>query len=114
MADFALNARREGDIGVLEVEGYINNDGGEQVAEVCYQMIDEGVKQFVINLERCKIVNSMGVSCLIEIIEKVREMEGRVGFCCVTSTTAKTFKIMGLLQASSIYESEGEALQEVG
>ena len=112
MADFGLNARREGDTGVLEVEGYINNDGGEQVAEVCYQMIDEGVKQFVINLERCKIVNSMGVSCLIEIIEKVKEMEGSVGFCCVTPTTAKTFKIMGLLQASNIYESEGEALQE--
>jgi len=52
----------------------------------------------------------MGVSCLIEVIEKVKDLKGRVGFCNVAPTMAKTFKIMGLLQASSIYESEAEAL----
>ncbi len=111
MADFGLNVRRENEVGVLDVEGYINNDGGTLIADACYQLIDEGVKNFVINLQQCKMVNSMGISCLIEVIEKVKELQGRFGFCNVAPTTAKTFKIMGLLQASSIYSSEAEALQ---
>ena len=114
MADFGLDVKREGDAGVLAVAGYINNEGGEQVASACYELIDAGVKDFVINLEQCKIVNSMGVSCLIEVIEKVKDLGGSVGFCNVAPTMAKTFKIMGLLQASSIYENEGEALQGGG
>jgi len=111
MADFGLNVRQVESAGVLDVEGYINAVGGDEIASACYKLIDEGVRHFVVNLEKCKIVNSMGVSCLIEVIEKVKELEGQVGFCCVTPTMAKTFKIMGLLQASTIYATEAEALQ---
>jgi len=106
-----LDVKREGDAGVLAVAGYINNEGGEQVASACYELIDGDVKKFVINLEQCKIANSMGISCLIEVIEKVKDLGGSVGFCNVAPTMAKTFKIMGLLQVSSIYGDEGEALQ---
>ena len=111
MADFELNVRQVEEAGVLDVEGYINAVGGDEIASACYKLIDEGVLHFVVNLEKCKIVNSMGVSCLIEVIEKVMVLEGKVGFCCVTPTMAKTFKIMGLLQASTIFDTEAEALQ---
>ena len=110
MADFRLDLEKGDGVGILAVEGYINNEGGEEITAACDQCIEEGIKDFVINLEQCKIVNSMGVSCLIEVIEKVKDLKGRVGFCNVAPTMAKTFKIMGLLQASSIYESEAEAL----
>ena len=52
----------------------------------------------------------MGVSCLIEVIETVKDRKGSVGFCNMALTMAKTFKIIGLLQVSSIYENEAEAL----
>ena len=111
MADFELDVRKQDATGVLAVGGYINHEGGDEIASNCYRLIDEGVNDFVINLEKCKIVNSMGVSCLIEVIEKVKELQGSVGFCCVSPTMAKTFKIMGLLQGSTIYDTEEEALQ---
>lgn len=114
MADFELSVRREGDTGVLAVGGYINNVGGEQVADACYELVDGGVKDFVVNLAQCKIANSMGISCLIEVIEKVRELQGSIGFCHVAPTLAKTFRIMGLLQVATIYETEAEALKAVG
>jgi anti-anti-sigma factor len=113
MADFELNVRRESEAGVLEVAGYINKDAGTLIADTCFELIGEGVTTLVINMQACKMVNSMGISCLIEVIEKVKELEGRFGFCNVAPTTAKTFKIMGLLQASSIFSSEADALQAV-
>ena len=106
-----INVKCEGDTGVLAVTGYINYARGEEIATACDELIDGGIAKLVIDLKQCKIVNSMGVSYLIEVIEKVKDLGGSVGFCNMAPTMAKTFKSMGLLQASSIYASEGEALQ---
>jgi anti-sigma B factor antagonist len=109
-----VRVRHEGKVGVLECEGYINNMGGEKVAEVCYGLIDEGIKHFILNLAKVRIINSIGISILIEIIEKLKELDGGVVFCCAEPTIAKTFRIMGLLKTASLHETEEEALKEVG
>ena len=85
----------------------------EPVAEAGEALIREGVKYLVFNLEKSHIANSMGISILIEIIEKVRELEGKVAFCCVAPILAKTFQIMGLLKVAEIYDTEDQAVQAV-
>jgi len=112
MADtLELQVRRAGEIGIVEIKGYINNTGGEQVAQICEVLIEEGIRRLVLNLGKSSLVNSVGVSFLIETIEKVKELEGQVAFCCVSHTIAKTFQIMGLLQMASLYETEQEAVK---
>jgi anti-anti-sigma factor len=101
--------RREG-IAVIYTDGYINNQGGEEIARVAYQLIDEGYRNLVLNLEKTKIVNSIGISILIEIIEKMLEIEGRLAFCNLTPTIEKTFHIMGLAQYAGIYADEATAV----
>ena len=89
--------RRDG-LAVIYTEGYINNQGGEEIARVAYKLLDEGYKALLLNLAGTKIVNSIGISILIEIIEKMIEIGGHLGFCCLTPTIEKTFHIMGLAQ----------------
>ena len=103
--------RREG-IAVIYTDGYINNQGGEEIASVAYQLVDEGYRSLVLNLEKTKIVNSIGISILIEIIEKMLEVDGRLGFCNLTPTIHKTFHIMGLAQYTTIYPDEAAALAQ--
>ena len=43
--------RRDG-IAVIYTDGYINNQGGEEIARVAYQLIDEGYRELLLNLER--------------------------------------------------------------
>ena len=105
-----VQVRREGEIGVVDVEGYINSDGGEEVAAACNGLLDDGVLRCVLNLEKCTIVNSVGISFLIEVIERVKELQGRIAFCSVTRTIGKTFQIMGLLQTAELHDGEAEAL----
>jgi len=90
---------------VLHTDGYVNNPGGEKIAKECYKLIDEGFKHFVLNFEKSKVINSIGISILIEIIEKVLEIKGSVSFTGLTATISKTFKIMGLIQYTKVYES---------
>src|SRR5215207_7876354 len=101
--------RRDG-MAVIYTEGYINNQGGEEIARVAYKLIDDGFKVLLLNLAGTKIVNSIGISILIEIIEKMIEIEGRLGFCSLTPTIEKTFHIMGLAQYASIFPNEPAAM----
>ena len=87
--------RRE-HLAVIYTEGYINNQGGEEIARVAYELIEDGEKSLLLNLVGTKIVNSIGISILIEIIEKMLEIDGHLAFCCLTPTIEKTFHITGL------------------
>ena len=104
--------RRDG-LAVIYTEGYINNQGGEEIARMAYKLIDEGYKTLLLNLGGTKIVNSIGISILIEIIEKMLEIEGRLGFCSLTATIEKTFHIMGLAQYAPIFPDEDAAVVQL-
>ena len=109
--DFSLTTRNEGDVVIIETNGYLNNVGGEQIAQACYKEIDNGKKLFLINLENSKVVNSIGVSILIEIIEKLQDVDGRLGYYNLAPIVEKTFNIMGLTKYSTVFQSEEEALE---
>ena len=57
------------------------------------------------------MVNSVGISYLIDMLEQMRELEGQVAFCCVGGQIARTFRIMGILNEAGLYDTEQEAVQ---
>ena len=99
---------------VLYTKGYINNVGGEEIANRAYELMDDGVRTLLLNLRDTKIVNSIGISILIEIIEKMIDKGGKIGFCCLTPVIHKTFQIMGLANYASIFVDEETAVKEMG
>lgn len=105
-----LKVERRDGMAVIYTDGYINNQGGEEIAEAAYGLLDEGFTTLLLNLAGTKIVNSIGISILIEIIEKMIEVEGRLSFCDLTPTIEKTFHIMGLAQYASIFPDEQAAV----
>jgi anti-anti-sigma regulatory factor len=42
------------------------------------------------------------------------EIDGKLGFCCLTPTIDKTFHIMGLAQYAPIFDTEERAVAELG
>ena len=113
MSDFSLQKREEGGVVIIETTGYLNNVGGEKISEVCYQEIDNGKKHFLLNLENSKVVNSIGVSILIEIIEKLQDVDGSLGYYNLAPIVDKTFNIMGLTKYSTIYTDEADAINNL-
>ena len=69
------------------------------------------MKLFLLNLENSKVVNSIGVSILIEIIEKLQDVDGQLGYYNLAPIVEKTFNIMGLTKYSTVYGSESDALE---
>jgi anti-anti-sigma factor len=108
-----VTVERRGEVAVLWTDGYINNQGGEEIAREAYRQLDSGARALVMNLEKTRIVNSIGISILIEVLERVMDRKGMLAFCGLTPTIDKTFRIMGLAQYASIYPSEQAALEAV-
>ena len=72
--------------------------------------MDGGKNKFLLNLENSKVVNSIGVSILIEIIEKLQDVDGKLGYYNLAPIVEKTFNIMGLTKYSSVYSSESDGI----
>ena len=95
-AEFKLTTELKGDVLVMYTSGYINNEGGEKIAGEFSKHYENGINKVVINLEKSKVVNSIGISFLIEVIEKLNEKKGKLIFTNLESAIEKTLTIMGL------------------
>jgi len=105
--------RRGANGAIMYTKGYINNVGGEEIATRAYELMDDGVRTLLLNLRETKIVNSIGISILIEIIEKMIDKGGRIAFCCLTPVIHKTFQIMGLANYAAIFTDDDAAVKEL-
>jgi len=103
--DFELTSSMTNDILVIKTEGYINNAGGEKIATEFEKHFNNGVTKLLIDIEDSKVVNSIGISFLIEIIEKLNEKGGKLYFSNLDPSIEKTFTIMGLFQFSEKVDS---------
>jgi len=110
MSDFIKSTKESNQIVIIETDGYLNNEGGEAISAICYEKMKAGQNKFLINMAATKVVNSIGVSILIEIIEKLQEVDGKIGYYNLAPIVSKTFNIMGLTKYSTVFATEEEAV----
>ena len=60
--------RPDAAVAILRTDGYINNTGGEEIAKEAYALLGGGVTRLLLDLEKTKIVNSIGISILTSSI----------------------------------------------
>ncbi|HMD14535.1 MAG TPA: anti-anti-sigma factor, partial [Bacteroidota bacterium] len=63
---------------IITTSGYVNNVGGASIAAEFNLHFDRGIKEIVVNLGKSKVVNSIGMSFLLEILEKLQENDGKL------------------------------------
>jgi anti-sigma B factor antagonist len=100
-------------VGLIAAAGYINNEGGQAIADAANSLMGQGSKTLLIDLDGTRIINSIGVSILLEILEKLMDEKGQLAFCNLTPTISKTFEIMGLVQYASVYPDRDSALAAI-
>ena len=95
--DFNIISELHSDTLVMKTDGYINNTGGEKIAQE-FSKHANNVKKVIIDLKKSKVVNSIGISYLLEIIENLNQNGGKLFFTNLDPTIEKTFTIMGIFQ----------------
>lgn len=110
-SDFSLESKVENNVLVIATNGYINNHGGEKIAGEAFNHMGNGVNKIVLDLKNSKVVNSIGISLLIEIIEKLNQSNGKMVFINLDPTIEKTFTIMGLFQFADKADTLDDAIK---
>ena len=83
---------------IIATSGYVNNVGGEAIAHEFNHHFEDGIKHVVINLAQSKVVNSIGMSFLLEIMEKLEDVGGKLVFTNVDPAVDKMLTIMGIFK----------------
>lgn len=109
--DFNIVSETHNDALVMITDGYINNTAGEKILDVFLKNFTEGMNKVIMDLGKSKVVNSIGISYLIDIIEKLNESNGKLMFTNLDPTIEKTFNIMGIFQFAQKADSVESALK---
>ena len=107
---FDIQVRAEHEYAVLETAGYLNDTLGEDLSKKAQELIEKGYTQLVINLEQTALINSIGISILIEIIEALDERDGTLNFCGLSATQERTFRMMAIAKYAGIFPDEKSAI----
>lgn len=92
---------------------YLNQLRGERIEERCKEMLDNGVRQIIINFKETELINSIGISILLGVIEAVKDARGRLVLTDLSASNRELFEMLGLLAHVEVEETEEEALKKI-
>lgn len=85
-----------GDEAVVYATDYLNKLSGEQIERECKRRLEAGCKTLVVNFSETEIVNSIGISILLGVIDAATEKGARLVFSEVNDDTVELFEMLGL------------------
>jgi len=96
--DFSLTSELVENKLTIKTNGYINNNGGQLLFQEYEKFKNQNPSEVVLDLADTTVVNSIGISYLIEMIENLNDNNGKLYFTNINQAIEKTFTIMGLFQ----------------
>jgi anti-anti-sigma factor len=102
--------KAEQDVAVMTPRGYINGLGAERLEETSEQMLENGLKNLVVNFSEVQFINTIGISIFTGIIHKTQQSRGTLCFTNMKKIHRDVFELMGLMQHVQVFKDEDEAL----
>lgn len=87
----------EGKTATVFATDYLNKLSGEMIERECKRQLDSGCKTIVVNFAKTEIVNSIGVSILLGVIDAAANAKADVVFSDANDETIELFEMLGLL-----------------
>ena len=99
-----------GTTAVVYASDYLNKLTGEKIERECRRQLDCGCRALVIDFSDTQLVNSIGVSILLGIIDVAEKSGARIVFSEVNHQTIQLFEMLGLTRHVALARNEDEAL----
>jgi len=103
-------AQAVGDVAVVYAGDYVNKMSGQRIERECLTRIERGCRALVISFRDTELVNSIGVSILLGVIDVAEQRGTRVAFSNVSVHTLTLFELLGLTRLVVLADSEEAAL----
>lgn len=103
-----------GTTAVVYASDYLNKLTGEKIERECRRQLDSGCRALVIDFADTELVNSIGISILLGIIDIAEKNGAQVVFSDVNNQTVALFDMLGLTRHVALAKDEEEALSSLG
>ena len=110
MSTIEIRAKLVDGAAVIYPRPYLNQLRGERIERRCLEMLETGVRNLVINFEETELVNSIGISLLLGVIEAVDETQGKVILTNLNNSNRELFEVLGIQSKVEIVGTEEVAL----
>ena len=87
---------------VIFAGDYINKLSGEQIEYECKRRLEAGCKELTVNFSKTEIINSIGISILLGVIDTASHNGAKVVFSEVKEETVELFDMLGLTKHVTI------------
>lgn len=99
-----------GTTAVVYASDYLNKLTGEKIERECRRQLDCGCRALVIDFSDTQLVNSIGISILLGIIDVAEKSGAKIAFSEVNTQTVQLFEMLGLTRHVVLAKDENEAL----
>lgn len=111
MSEFNVETQLTGKVTVVRTQGYLDDVGGKVFRDKCTELIDKGNIYFVFNLEKTPVINSTGLSTLLDVMVQIIDYnEGEVAITGLSKLTQTALQMTGVLTLCDSYQTEAEAV----
>lgn len=110
MSTTDIRSKLVGEAAVIYPGPYLNQLRGERIERHCVDLLSRGIRKLVINFEETELINSIGISLLLEAIDAVDEANGRVVLASLNTTNQELFQVLGILSKVDVAHNEDSAL----
>ncbi len=105
-----IRAKLVEDAAVIYPGPYLNQLRGEDVENQCQEFLTSGVRRIVINFEETELINSIGISILLGVIESVNHVQGLLVLSNLNASNRELFEMLGLMSHVEMVDTEEIAL----
>ena len=113
MSSAEIRAKLFDDAAVIYPGLYLNQLRGERIEQRCEEFLAGGVRRIVINFDETELINSIGISILLGVIESVNHAHGALVLSNLNASNRELFEMLGLMSHVEMAETEEAALDRL-
>ena len=110
-----IDKQQRDDVLVLSVRGRLNSERrGERIRQAIEQAVADGQLRLVLDLERMRRIDELGLDTLMRSLQTVRRAGGDLKLAAISRKLIAVFTTSGLLRVFDAYEHVADAVGDFG
>ena len=115
ITETSIPVQTAGETATVFAHDYLNKITGERIERECKRQLDAGATTLVVDFSKTEMVNSIGVSILLGVIDAASNAGAKVVFSDVNDDTIELFDMLGLTNHVTVNypQRRGDAEEEM-
>ena len=114
MGEYHMDIKKHGNVTVVHIPVRFDAHSSRDVEHVLQEVIKSGTKKVLCNFSHTDYISSAGLRVLLSASKELKKSDRQLYLCSASSFVQEVLEISGLTTILKIYETEKDALSDIG